>query len=85
MRTPMRKAELLMRLFDSGWSSGRAPAVPPVIPSAFETRAAELGLTPPTYVESPELRRWCEVNRNKCYIPEWLLKAWGISVNSDEP
>jgi hypothetical protein len=69
----------------SGWSSGQSAAVPPAVPSAFEMRASELGLTGPTYVESPELRRWCQVNRNKCYIPEWLLKAWGISVKSDEP
>jgi hypothetical protein len=67
----------------SGWASGRPPAVPLDIPSAFETRASELGLTAPTYVESHELRRWCEANRNKCYIPEWLLRTWGISVNSD--
>jgi hypothetical protein len=70
---------------NTGWSSGRPAAVPPAIPSAFETRAHELGLTAPTYVESGELRRWCHDNRNKCYIPEWLLKAWGISVNSDVP
>ena len=24
-------------------------------------------------------------NRNKCYILEWLLKTWGISINSDVP
>jgi len=55
------------------------------MPSAFETRANELGLTAPTYVESHELRRWCQDNRNQYYIPEWLLKTWGISVNSDVP
>jgi len=70
---------------NSGWSSGRPAAVPPAMPSAFETRANELGLTAPTYVESHELRRWCQDNRNQYYIPEWLLKTWGISVNSDVP
>jgi hypothetical protein len=64
------------------WSSGRPAAVPPAIPSAFEKRDSELGLTAPTYVKSGELRRWSD-NRNKCYIPEWLLKTWVISVNSD--
>jgi hypothetical protein len=68
-----------------GWSSGQLAAVPPDIPPVFERRAHELGLTVPTYVESGELRRWCQDNRNKCYIPEWLLKTWGISVNSDVP
>lgn len=68
-----------------GWSSGRPPAIPADMPSAFEMRVSELGLTAPTYVESQELRRWCQANRNKCYIPEWLLKEWGITVNSDGP
>jgi hypothetical protein len=68
-----------------GWSSGQPAAVPPAIPSAFERRVDELGLTAPTYLESGELRRWCQDNRNKCYIPEWLLKTWGIPVNSDVP
>jgi hypothetical protein len=44
-----------------------------------------LGLTVPTYVESGELRRRCQDNRNKFYIPEWLLTTWGNSVNSDMP
>jgi hypothetical protein len=70
---------------NSGWSSGRPGAVPPAIPSAFETLVDELKLTAPTYMESQELHCWCQANRNKCYIPEWLLKAWGIPVNSDVP
>ena len=43
----------------------------------------QLQLTPEAYVFSDRLRRWCERNRNRFYIPEWLLKAWNISVNSD--
>ncbi len=71
------------RYGNSGWSSGQPAAVSPALPSAFETRASELGLTAPTYAESRELRRWCQDNRNKCYIPEWLLKTWGITVKAD--
>jgi hypothetical protein len=67
----------------SNWGSGSPVLVPPAMPTAFETRATELSLTADTYFESLELRRWCQDNRNKSYIPEWLLKAWGISVNSD--
>ena len=55
------------------------------MPTAFELRVRELSLTVPRYSESPELRRWCKVNRNKCYIPEWLLKEWGITVIADAP
>jgi hypothetical protein len=43
----------------------------------------QLQLTPDTYVYSRELRSWCENNRNRCYIPEWLLDAWDIRVDAD--
>jgi len=33
------------------------------------------------YAASAELRRWCEHNKNHCYIPEWLLKEWDIVVD----
>ena len=68
---------------ENSWGSGSPALVPPAMPTAFETLAGELSLTAETYFESLELRRWCHDNRNKCYVPEWLLKAWGISVNSD--
>lgn len=64
------------------WASGRAPAVRPDLPTEFETRMRELGLTWNTCADSQELRRWSEMNRNRCYIPEWLLKTWGIVIDS---
>jgi hypothetical protein len=51
-----------------------------VLATEFEVRARELHLTPEMYVFSAELRNWCERNRNRCYVPEWLLKTWGITV-----
>jgi hypothetical protein len=36
-------------------------------------------------VDEPEsrlFRIWCERNRNRVYIPEWLLKKWGITVDA---
>ena len=50
----------------------------PVLPSEFEMQVRQLGLTPQAYVQSGELRRWCERNCNRCYIPEWLLTAWHL-------
>ena len=41
----------------------------------------QLRLTKETCAGSSELRKWCERNRNRCYIPEWLLNEWGISVD----
>jgi hypothetical protein len=33
------------------------------------------------YTSSAELLAWCEQNRNRCYVPEWLLEEWGITVD----
>ena len=41
-----------------------------------------IGLIKPEYIASTELRRWCERNRNRVYVPEWLLEAWGMEVES---
>jgi hypothetical protein len=49
----------------------------------FEMQARHLHLAPDQYVASSQLRNWCEKNKNQYYIPEWLLKAWNMSVNSD--
>jgi hypothetical protein len=34
------------------------------------------------YTSSRALRAWCERNRNRLYVPEWLLKEWGLTVDS---
>ena len=47
----------------------------------FELRARQLQLTAGTYTSSRELRVWCKRNRNRLYVPEWLLKEWGITVD----
>ena len=48
----------------------------------FEKQVKKLGLTMQTCVAYSGLRIWCEGNRNRCYIPEWLLDAWGIPIDS---
>lgn len=53
----------------------------PTLPTEFEVRAREMGLTKHTYATSAQLRKWCEQNGNRYYIPEWLLEAWGILVD----
>ena len=40
-----------------------------------------LCLNADVYVSSAELRRWCWQNRNRFYIPEWLLQEWRIPVD----
>jgi hypothetical protein len=53
----------------------------PDLPTAFEQQVRRLGLTRRTCARSLALREWCQHNRNRCYIPEWLLKEWGITVD----
>jgi hypothetical protein len=58
------------------------PLLPiPSLVTEFETQVARLGLRTPDYVGSLELKRWCERNRNRVYIPEWLLKEWEMLVD----
>lgn len=54
----------------------------PNLPAKFEKEVERLGLTPEKYVESSELRVWCERNKNRFYIPEWLLETWGLTVET---
>ncbi len=56
------------------------PALP-VMLTQFELQVELLGLSNAQYVASPQLKRWCERNRNRCYVPEWLLKEWSITVD----
>jgi hypothetical protein len=57
------------------------PALPePVLPTGFEQQVEKLGLSPDEYQDSPKLRNWCLKNANQHYVPEYLLKVWGIDV-----
>ena len=60
---------------------GRPIPLAPALATAFETQVRRLRLTPDTYLLSDELRGWCERNRNRFYIPEWLLDMWDILVD----
>jgi hypothetical protein len=61
------------------WGHALPPA--PVLATAFELETRKLHLNPEKYVFSSELRRWCWQNRNRVYIPEWLLGEWDITVD----
>ena len=62
------------------WGRPIPPA--PALATEFELRVRLLQLTPETFASSRELRIWCERNRNRVYVPEWLLKEWGIAVDA---
>jgi hypothetical protein len=61
---------------------GRPLSVPfrPML-TEFEKQVRQLGLTNETLIGSHQLRAWCRRNRNRCYIPEWLLDEWGMEVD----
>lgn len=66
---------------NSEWSSGKPAKVLPAARTEFERQAKLLGLTEQSYETSQPLRNWCERNRDRCYVPEWLLKKWGMPVD----
>jgi hypothetical protein len=59
---------------------GRRTPTTPAIATEFEIIVRRLHLIPELYASSLELKRWCERNRNRCYVPEWLLQEWGMAV-----
>jgi hypothetical protein len=71
----------MRRRGNPNWGRPMPPA--PALATEFELRVRQLHLTPEMYLSSRELRIWCEKNRNRCYVPEWLLKEWEIPVDSD--
>ena len=60
---------------------GRSGSFPLDKATEFELQVRHLHLAPEAYVFSDQLRGWCERNRNRFYIPEWLLNAWDIRVD----
>lgn len=57
------------------------PAIPALL-TEFEIEVERLRLRSSQYVASAELKRWCDRNRNRVYVPEWLLKEWGMHVET---
>jgi hypothetical protein len=57
----------------------------PTLLTAFEREVRKLGLNMQTCAASKELREWCRRNKDHCYIPEWLLEQWGMSVDPNAP
>jgi hypothetical protein len=64
---------------------GKPDVSVPVLPTAFEKQVEKLRLSPDEYQDSPQLRNWCLRNANQHYVPEYLLKLWGIDVRESLP
>ena len=63
---------------------GKPEMMSPVVPTAteFQRVASDFNLQPDEYINSTQLREWASRNKNSKFIPETLLKAWGLEVKS---
>ena len=48
--------------------------------SAFERVTGEFNLQPDEYIHSTRLREWAIRNKDSRYIPEPLLRKWGLEI-----
>jgi hypothetical protein len=78
---PLAISPVARKRGNPNWGSGRPLQAPPAVATAFEEQVQELGLTEQTCATSEKLKHWCERNKDRCYIPEWLLKQWEIPVD----
>lgn len=81
MTTPAALPVVRRKRGNPNWASGLSLVPPATGPTEFEMQIKKLELTPEMYAGSVELKHWCARNRNRVYIPEWLLRRWGISVD----
>jgi len=79
MAIPVALPDTKRKRGNPNWGRPIPPA--PALATEFELRVRQLQLTAGMYTSSRELRAWCERNRNRLYIPEWLLEEWGITVD----
>lgn len=64
------------RAGNPNWGKPDQPSV--AILTSFEMKVVELNLAPDQYLGSAELRAWSAAHKNTRYVPEPLLKAWGL-------
>jgi hypothetical protein len=80
---PVALPALTRKRGNPNWGCPIPPA--PALASEFELQVTQLQLTAEMYTSSRELHIWCERNRNRVYIPEWLLQEWDITVDALKP
>jgi hypothetical protein len=79
MAIPSRAPGATRKRGNPNWGCALPPA--PALATEFELTVRHLQLTPEMYTLSIELRTWCEHNRNRYYVPEWILEEWSITVD----
>jgi hypothetical protein len=63
------------------WSSGTYVDPVPDGPTEFDLRVKRLGLanSPEKWPTSPALRKFVKSNKNRIYVPEWLLQEMNMA------
>jgi hypothetical protein len=74
---------MTMRRGNSNWGKPDTAGPVEASPTSFEQIVEQFGLTPDQYVKSARLHEWARTNKNSKFIPESLLKAWGLEGDSD--
>ena len=77
----MRGCESMIRKRGNpNWGKAGSVLVPHIV-TEFEIQARQLKLHKHDYAASPQLRTWCLQNKDRRYVPEWLLDAWQMTVD----
>ena len=74
----------MKKLRSRKWKPGNVVPVRPATPTEFDKLVEQLRIAENAYLGSDQLRHWCELNSHRLYVPEWLLAAWDIVVDSEQ-
>ncbi len=70
---------MIKRCGNPDWGKPQLMTSQPTL-TEFEQTACKLNLRPDQYVCSEQLRQWAKQNSHSKYVPESLLRSWGIKV-----
>jgi hypothetical protein len=77
----MGSENLMSSRGNPNWGQPYTPI--PFLRTEFEQQVEKLGLSPHEYQASPQLRNWCRKNAHLHYVPEYLLKFWGMRISEN--
>jgi hypothetical protein len=66
------------RFVDRSWGASGISPGPRKNAASFDEIVQSMGLSPPEYLYSAELKEWVRANREQKYVPVELLAAWGF-------
>jgi hypothetical protein len=66
---------------NKNWGNHKVPSVPTAVPTQWELTTRRLGTTDPHNVE---LRCWVRKHYRSRYVPEPVLKALGLDLDTDD-